>query len=514
MIASLHPILREAIRRTDPAVRPGSPVPLPTALGLFRAFDDAGVVYCQFKSNEHLVEGLAGLTDLDLLVDHWQARAAQAVLMGCGFKRFASLLAGSYPAVEDYLGYDTRAGRLIHIHLHYALVAGESHLKGYQLRLAEALLAGRVVDPATGVCISDPDLEMELLLIRSALKLRWRDGVLELLGVPFVRESVLREHRWLAGRIDPERVWANAAQRLGPEAAAELRSMLADPPTIRGLRRLRSRAMPALADQRTYGRAGALLMRLTREAAWWFSVANRRLFRLPIAARRRNPIGGLVVAFLGPDGCGKTTLAREVRVWLGWKVDVYPAYFGSGDGPVSLLRWPLKAALRLHRRFRFGGSRQPGEGDGRIRALRWVWASALALEKRSRMRACVRARHRGMVVVCDRFPQIQVTGFNDGPLLAAWLDGGPGWRRRIARWESEAYSALCRNVPDLAIKLRVSPEVAIARKPGVQAAEIRRRLEALSRIDYGKRCDHLVIDADRPIEQVLAEVKQAIWERL
>ena len=50
--------------------------------------------------------------------------------------------------------------------------------------------------------------------------------------------------------------------------------------------------------------------------------------------------------------------------------------------------------------------------------MRVVWALALAVEKRSKMRRARRARNRGMLVLCDRYPQTKILGFNDGPLLA------------------------------------------------------------------------------------------------
>ena len=500
--------------------------PLTQSLRLFRGFDEAGVVYCHFKSNEHLVAGLAGLTDLDVLVERRHAAAVQAVLVAAGFKRFESRLASSYPGLEDYLGFDADTERLIHLHMHYVLAVGEPHLKSFQLRFGDALLSTRVLDADTGVYVSDPNLEMELLLVRCALKLRWRDQILAFFGRPYLRGSLLREFRWLMQRIDRDRVLESTERTLGPEASAEVKLLLADVPTIGGLRRLRSSAMPALAFERTYGRAGAFLLHLAREAAWWFSAVNRRLLRLPVAARRRNPTGGLIVAFLGPDGSGKSTLAREIRDWLGWKLDVYPTYFGSGSGTASALRWPLKLALGLYRRLRprpsleaaaraDGGASPSGPAaGGGIAKLRWVWALVLAREKRSKMRSVVKARNRGMAVVCDRYPQVQVMGFNDGPLLAGWLDSAWSWRRWISRWELEVYRSAARNAPDLAIKLKVSPDVACRRKPEVTAAEVSRRLGALARIEYGERCDHLVLDADRPLEQVLADVKRAIWERL
>ena len=105
-------------------------------------------------------------------------------------------------------------------------------------------------------------------------------------------------------------------------------------------------------------------------------------------------------------------------------------------------------------------------------------------------------------------------GFNDGPLLASWLEGPAGLRRRLARWEFDVYLAAARNAPDLAIKLKVTPEVAHRRKPEATVAEVSRRLEALEKIDFGERCEHVEIDVDQPLESVLAAVKQAAWKRL
>jgi hypothetical protein len=500
----------------SPIIAPAAPSPAPLrhSLDLFRGFDANDIVHCHFKSNQHLDAALAGLTDLDVLVDRRQARAVQTVLIDLGYKRFSSLLAGAYPAVEDYLGLDPTTARLVHLHLHYELVAGEPYLKSYRLRLADAILASRIVDVATGVHVTHPDQEMLLLLLRCALKLRWRDRLLERLGRRFVRGGLLREYRWLSDRIDPERVDEAASIALGPAAAAATRPLLAAAPTASRLRRLQRSVRGVLADQRSCGPVVALVLRLARETASLVSAVNRRWLRWPIPLRRRNPVGGLVVALLGPDGCGKSTLTRELRGWLGWKLDVYPVYFGSGSGPVSLLRWPLKIARGLYARLVTRSSGGAVSDGGGARKLRWLWALALAVEKRSRMRSVARARHRGMTVVCDRYPQMQVMGFNDGPLLAAWLDDPGFWRRRIARWEYRVYGEICRQVPDLAIKLRVSPEVAARRKPEVTPAEVRRRLRALERIDYGRRCRHITLDADQPLEEVVRQARRAVWEHL
>ena len=73
--------------------------PLEQSLHLFRAFDAAGVRYCHYKSNQHLLPALAGDTDLDVLLDAGHAREAQVVLGATGYKRFDAKMAASNPLV-------------------------------------------------------------------------------------------------------------------------------------------------------------------------------------------------------------------------------------------------------------------------------------------------------------------------------------------------------------------------------------------------------------------------------
>ena len=74
---------------------------------------------------------------------------------------------------------------------------------------------------------------------------------------------------------------------------------------------------------------------------------------------------------------------------------------------------------------------------------------------------------------------------------------------------------LCESLRQFGGRHRGAPILAVAPRAGLGVdRETRRRLEALSRIDYGERCDHVVVDASRPFEEVLLQVKRAIWDRL
>src|SRR5438067_1785022 len=203
--------------------------PLLVADQLLDAMHDAGVTYCHWKSNEHVAAGLRGLTDLDLLVDRRQAMQAQAILTRTGFKRFTPAAGMGYPAIEDYIALDAATGRLLHCHLHYRLVAGEAHLKGYRLPWEDAFLEHRRWDAAGRLYVADPNLELLALLARFVTKLGPLHVARHLLGRPLVAHGWLHEYPWLRERIDVDRCTRYAGELLGEEAAGALSALLAAP---------------------------------------------------------------------------------------------------------------------------------------------------------------------------------------------------------------------------------------------------------------------------------------------
>ena len=70
--------------------------------------------------------------------------------------------------------------------------------------------------------------------------------------------------------------------------------------------------------------------------------------------------------------------------------------------------------------------------SGPIEAARVLWALALANEKWRKLRRAMLARSRGLIVICDRYPQTQFPGQNDGPLLWPWLSSPSPIRRALA----------------------------------------------------------------------------------
>ena len=475
---------------------------------LFRQLHDGDLRYCHWKSNEHLAASLAGKTDLDLLVARNDFARLAPILAELGFKRCLTVAGRGYPAVESYLGLDYATGALVHLHLHYQLTLGERYLKGYRVPWETLALSTRIRAESEGIFVIEPHLELVLLAVRVALKVRWRDRLRGALGGGRLSAGVRRELAWLVTRVDPARLSTLATELVGERAALQLNAIAADNhPTGSAFHRFGRLARPSLSEYRTYARLESRARRWARE------VRSRWL------GRRRLPQGGLVVALVGADGSGKSTLSSGLTTWLARHLDVVPLYFGSGQGAASGMRRAMAYAARTVMRASRGertanrGTRRGHRGSAMATVGDMAWILLLARERRRRATQARRARNRGLIVLCDRFPQSQFPR-NDGPWLQEWMTH-PSWlRRTVARAELAAIEYTERVRPDVILKLNVTLDVARSRKSDTQLPALQAKIDVVERLKFTESTHVVEIDATRPLDEVVLEARRALWRRM
>lgn len=488
-------------------------------LGLYRellvAFRMKDVRYCYWKSSRRVAIALAGESDLDLLVGKESLHAAQHALLDCRFKLFPSVAPRDHPSVQSYLGYDDDSGAVLHVHLHARLVLGGALLKSHRLPWEDALLERAITPYDTRLPILDPASEAVLLVVRACLELRRTDPVVLRNWSAMTRKFAL-DRADLAARVEPVTVRQRAVELMGEALADSVAGAIFDERPLEQQRALRRTVRRALARFRTYGAVEGTVRACWRSGHWMFGALNRRVLLWPRPWSRLAPGGGVVVSLLGVDGSGKTTLMRGLREWLGAEVDVLPLYLGTGGGRPSLMLLPLKLLVPLGSKlFR---SKPKGASHGTVTdappgalysALLAVWATVLAVEKRTKLIAGRRAASRGMVVITDRYPQDQIAGFNDGPLLTR-LGRVPRWLRRF---EASAYALARALPPDLVIKLVASPELIASREPTMDPATAQRRTAELQLLSFP---GSLTVDiaASQPADEVLRQAKRLIWRLL
>jgi hypothetical protein len=494
---------------------PNTPAQSPKLQALLAAFEAMEIAYCYWKSVSRGERALSGESDLDLLVARRDRQRATNILAAHGFKLWPDAAGFDHPLVMSFLGYHEATGAILHVHVHFRLVLGHSLVKNLRLPIEEQLIARSSLDPHLGLRVLDPVDEALLLAARANLETRWDDPIAVRRGAGLKRKFA-DDRAALAARVDSQALRERATQVFSHEVATAIvelfrsgETILKDPATHHALD-------VALAGFRRYSRVEAFLRGVGRSARLALSALSRRFIGAPRLSRRRAPGGGVIIAIVGVDGSGKSTLVAEIRRWLGSDIDVLPYYFGTGDGPPSLLFRPFRAmAMLVARRIKV---KPKGASHGAISdhppgpvysTLFAIWALAVALEKRQKLISAQRAAARGFVVVADRYPQNEISDFNDGPLLHR-LPRCPNWLRRF---ETSVYQLANRAAPDLVIKLRVGPDAVARREPDMNQTVIRERIAKLSDLTFSS-ARILSIDASQPIDEVHRIAKRAVWEIL
>jgi thymidylate kinase len=239
--------------------------------------------------------------------------------------------------------------------------------------------------------------------------------------------------------------------------------------------------------------------------------------------------GGAIIAFVGADATGKSTLVAETGRWLGKVFAARTVHVGKP--PSSWLTVPIKIGLPLARRLllqrrhsKVATQKSPDSSPPKTDRLSGIShairAVALAWDRRRLVMKVRRAAARGEIIICDRYPT-ETTGAMDSPRL--WEQSSKKSRlsafyNRLARFEQRLYRDI--PPPNVVLKLKVSLETAKQRN--------RTRLKADNDSDEYLEIRHQQsrewskvgtkyiydIDTGQSLAETILSVKKTIWEAL
>jgi thymidylate kinase len=466
----------------------------------------ADVRYCHWKSNEAIDRSLSGDNDLDLLVAPEDGSRFLAVLHDLGFRLVRTRADREVPGIVDLLGLDDDTGVVVHAQAHFRLVVGDDMTKNVHLPLERAYLDSCRADGL--LPLPSPEFEYLVLLLRLGIKHCPLPAQLCRQGR--ATSSERRELAYLEARIDRaevERLRRIHLPQVDAALLADCRAAVA--PDAGRLQRAITgrRLLRALAPYARRPPVVDVTLRLWRRP--WRRVQQT----LPgVDVRRRAGGGGTLVAVIGGDGSGKSSTVAAVVDTLQGVLVTRTGHLGKP--PRSLLTRVGRRLLRPR-----DGGPSPG------RAWRpWaappthfpgyvflVWHVLNARDRAREHRRLRRAAGAGAVVVCDRFPLPELT-LMDAPRTI----GSPGVARRpLARALVELEASYYRRItpPDRAVVLRVTPDVAVARRPEQDADDVRHRAWEVHEVTW-TRPGAVVLDADRPQDEVIRRARRAVWELL
>lgn len=217
-----------------------------------------------------------------------------------------------------------------------------------------------------------------------------------------------------------------------------------------------------------------------------------------------------VIAVVGCDGTGKSTLTADLLLHLQAKGQAERRYLGLISGEVGdKIKFLPFIGVRLERYLAAKAERAqdmkaklPGTGTAIIMHILSMW-------RVRKLKRVMRLSQRGIGVIADRYPQAEITGFRyDGPGMSAtphdnWL------LRKVAARELRLYQWMAKQKPALIIRLNIDAATAHGRKPDHSMAELQDKIDVMPRLKYNGA--HLVdIDARAPYAEVLANTLKAV----
>lgn len=484
---------------------------------LLIAFKTNNINYCHWKSNDHLDAVMTGASDLDILLDPIQKDRVAEIISDLGFKEFHAVPEKKYSDIYDYMVMDLTSGKVVHLHAHYKLRFGPMYLMQYTINFEQQVLKGRVFDPAFEIYRSNPSMEYILFLIRESLKLRMRDKFKILArGKRMLSAKRQKEYKWLNENRDKLEVNKILARHF--KHHQQIESIISGEFHPKKLIRLKSIFKKTCARTSKHANLTDWLKRNYLDSTRRLTKKWNDFFDIPESYRRINPRSGLVVALIGADGSGKSTISSDLKSTFNSKFDIFPIYFGRGDGKASRARIILNFFKKKKKSASEKTSTKKKKKSNKSfikKSFKVLEALLIALEKRSNLKRMVSAKTKGMIVLCDRFPQNQLFGYNDGPLLSKYLKAKNPLFRLAANYEKKTYDLANITPPDLLIKLIASPEVVNKRKPGETSFKrLKLKIDGIRSLNFVQPCITVTLDASEPLEQVLRNVKQEIWNNI
>lgn len=489
---------------------------------LFSQWKNNEVRYCHWKSNEHLMEGLDGGTDLDVYVAPSDKEKAETILKQCNYIECQTQKGHRYPNVFEWIGFDPSTGKLIHVHLHYQIITGTKFCKEYVFPIDELIITTRVLDNDTEVYVTDPNLEIIILYCRIALKAIKKHNIL-------IGQSDFREITYLKERIKTDIVHNLCGKLIGKKGEDLYALIMKEKVSCEDWNNIYLIAEGWLKPYRKYSKLHVFF----RNRYYLF---RKRIIRVAENKSRYHaidqktfPKSNLSICFIGQDGSGKSTVTMELCKWLNWKIEAMRFYLGSGEHYTSTTNNLIKKLSRIKHR---NAQQLQGTPKKRVseapkkqkKNLKNYTPAVISAYKKlevarnayKEVRRAESYKKRGGIPFFDRFPQLQFEGIYDGPKIAdSYKKNGLDYA--IIKWMAKKEYRYLKRIqdyqPKLIFKLILSPEESIRRKPFENFEVVLRKHEITKELEFPNSIVHTV-DATQDFNEELLFIKNQIWKEL
>ncbi|WP_186756782.1 nucleoside/nucleotide kinase family protein [Echinicola salinicaeni] len=456
-----------------------------------------GIRFAHWKGNQHILEGLEGQSDIEILVDPKHKQAFETVMKKLNFKKARSPKWNTYPQVEDWIGFDKETGNLLHLHTHYTIVTGVKYVKHLYLPWLEEYFSQLKTDEKSGWPIPKPELESIVLMIRIWAKMPLKKRIKK---SPEVQEKRVEELIGLLKQCEDENLLATCDQlKLKiPEGFIDSIQKIKLEHNKKAIIQLSK----FFYDQVKKHYRKSWISSLVRSYYYTYYLKVTSFFFpffSPMSYKKKLVTGGKIMALIGSDGAGKSTLSKDIVNWLTFKLDTHYFYLGKYPFIQSYNKVLFSISNLIHSKSKVSKKLRKLLGD--------YYYLILPKKKINMLQLAKKISQDGSLIICDRFPQNNVWGMHDGPHLQN------GAQSKHAAKEWALFKKIEKMEPDMIFKLRVSPEIAAQRKSTHDTTSIKQKCENLDNISF-MNAKVIEVDACMPYDKVLLKIKNEIWNNL
>jgi thymidylate kinase len=382
-------------------------------------------------------------------------------------------------------------------------------MKEYNLPWSQEALETRMQDLDTGVYTMESNLEIMTLYTRIALKASAKKVRAAKKGNFKLDRGYLKEIAYLKQRIDEQTLRSLIRKYYGSERLlGDLITKLYL--TSKDFLLLHRYVTKNMVSYRTTSAYLALIQKNYYKVILPIRTKLRNKFNGLIIYRKTPQNGGLMIAFIGQDGSGKSTVTDEILEWLTWKLDAKKFYLGSGEHYYS---WQKNFNKKIRN---IKNCKIPAVVSAFLTLSNHI---SVARKTYKYVKQGKRFASNGGIAIYDRYPQTIHFGINDGPKIRFnYLDKIKSPLIKTialycARAEESYLSKAEQIMPDIVFKLILPPEISVERKPKENFEIVKKKHEIIKKLSFSQAQVYSIDVTQQYIEEI-KEIKELIWGNL
>lgn len=480
----------------------------------FSRLNSKNISYCHFKSNNNLNYALDGEGDLDLLISRDCIAEFNRVLSEFKFRVTCAWGGLSNPYVFHYFSCDPENGKIIHLHVYFKLITGGSLVKNTWLPLEKMLLEESYLLSDKNIYVPRKEADIIVFVLRKMLE---QLSITEHFLYFKDKQNILAELNWLLEGVDFNNLNNLLAKWMPFFTPTLFYKCIHSIKTDNAISRIALGFLTSI-------KCGFKLKSPPLVELHRVKIMLKIFICNKIGLRLKNKIlcpSGAIIAFVGSEASGKSTLSREIYNWLARDFTVTHKHLGKPNHAyiTKPIWWSIKCLYQVKNIllgfFKCKTRDKPTKNieSSNINNLNIPNPIVCVLDAIDRFYAvkkCVRKVLNGELVITDRYPSC-VLNAPDSPKIPK------NSRTPILLEKLEKYFYRKIIQPDIVFRVQAPLELTIARNAEREKSEpeefVRTRYKQSKLLSFDQ-CQVVDIFTNEKLNESTLKVKMSLWDLL